>query len=422
MEKVLLCADAQSCENPSLMGLEDVSFECIPWIVCAHTAQECRVAAHDASVGEVWVVSCDDMESINVAAAIKQDNGLKPVYLLSAGANGSLASRASNAHIDAVWSESALARCYAERKKTLAEEQARLSEAKGDSGALSAQAASFAPVAPACNPARSHAGSPAVQTCVLPRAAEVSNAVQGAVGSAAQVQTETALALRGTWRASSRGGTVIAVVSGSGGCGKSTLAALFALIAAQVEDGMSVAVLDADLQFGDMEQLLAVKDAVHIEDAMEEPEVLNRLNALAHKGSPALLCAPRRLEASEAVVGFLGSALEMLQEQFDVVVVNTGAFWSETHAVVLDRADAVAFVVDQRPSSLRATVHAVELCSRLGIATSGFIFAVNKHEKTSLLSAMDVSCALRGAHAVELPHGGREVDELLGAGYAQEPA
>lgn len=254
MEKILLCADAQSCENPSLIGLEDVSLEHVPWIVCAHTARECRVAAHDASVGEVWVVSCDDMESINVAAAIKQDNGAKPVYLLSAGANGSLASRASNAHIDAVWSESALARCYADRKKMLMGERASSAGPKGDSGMQPAQGAAPSRTPLTRAPELLCANIPISQTSVLPRAAEVALAAQGAVGPMQQPRAETALALRGAKRSSSRGGTVIAVVSGSGGCGKSTLAALFALIAVQVEEGMSVAVLDADLQFGDMEQ------------------------------------------------------------------------------------------------------------------------------------------------------------------------
>lgn len=416
MNKVLLCVDAQSCKNPSLIGLEDVSFESCPWLVCEHTAQECRVAARDEGVGEIWVVSCDDMESINVAAAIKQDNATKPVYLLSAGANGSLASRASNAHIDAVWSESALARCYAQRKSAAMQGCGSVA-----GGGVSGNAAAAFPRVPASAPMPDLAG----QTSVLPPVGERGIAAGNPAVPALQVtpqgqKGEMALALRSVRRASLQDGTVIAVVSGSGGCGKSTLAALFALIAAQAEADMTVAVIDADLQFGDMDQLLGAKDAVHIEDAMEDPAMLQRLKDTARSGAPALLCAPRRLEASEAVANFLGQAIDVLRAQFDVVVVNTGSFWSETHAVVLDAADAVAFVVDQRPSSLRATVHAVELCSRLGVATSGFIFAVNKHEKTSLLSAMDVSCALRGAHAVELPYGGREVDELLGAGYAQE--
>ena len=102
------------------------------------------------------------------------------------------------------------------------------------------------------------------------------------------------------------------------------------------------------------------------------------------------------------------------------MVVNTGSLWTDGHAGILETADAVVFLMDSRPSSLRATVHAVELCTRLGVATTGFAFAVNRHDKSSLLSAVDVSCALRGARAQELADGGRDVDELLGAGYPGE--
>lgn len=75
------------------------------------------------------------------------------------------------------------------------------------------------------------------------------------------------------------------------------------------------------------------------------------------------------------MVGCLGGILETLRDQFDIVVVNTGAFWSDTHAVVLENADAVAFVVDQRPSSLRATVHAVEICARVWELQQAVLFS-----------------------------------------------
>lgn len=516
-KQVLLCADAQSCANPSLVGLEGESLSLNAWITCANAAQECRKAACGNNVDEVWVVSCDDMESINVAAAIKQDNPAKPVFLLAADPNGSLASRAATARIDGVWSQAGLVRRYAERKKEACDVQAMglaLSGAVAAPGAAAPKSGSDTPLDavsglaphPVASPgsaaspgtqaglasgsvAASHvspaapvqmSGSAALATpvCAAPPSLKSSGfaAVQvggqglapalsagpfsnagfgpsGALGAlaaatsapAAQVSSPCpspssaspcpvppvpaaptavlpAVAKRASAqvRASAKDATVIAVISGSGGCGKSTIAALFALMASRAEGSLDVAVIDADLQFGDMDQLLNAKDPVRIEDAMEEPAMLSRLKEASKKGEPALLAAPRRLEAAEAVVGFLPEAIAAVGAAFDVVIINTGSFWSEVHAVVLEAADAVAFVVDQRPSSLRATVHAVELCSRLGIATSGFVFAVNRHEKSSLLSAMDVSCALRGAHAMELPNGGREVDELLGAGYAQE--
>ncbi|WP_278853535.1 P-loop NTPase family protein [Gordonibacter pamelaeae] len=82
----------------------------------------------------------------------------------------------------------------------------------------------------------------------------------------------------------------------------------------------------------------------------------------------------------------------------------------------LERCSKALFLVDQRPSSLRACRHALELCSRCGIATGPFLFAANRCAKGAPLTSIDVSCALRGAPAVELRDGGGEVEELLGAG------
>ena len=184
--------------------------------------------------------------------------------------------------------------------------------------------------------------------------------------------------------------------------------------------GLSTAVLDADLQFGDMDYLLGVQEPIRIEDIAEDGGRLRNLAGQGAKERPALVAAPRRIETSEVVVSEIPRILETLKSMFDVVIVNTGAFWSDSQAMVLESADSVVFVMDARPSSLRATAHAMELCVRLGVATTGFTFVVNKHEKTSLLSAVDVACALHGVKASEAPYGGRDVDELLGAGYPEE--
>src|SRR5699024_7745882 len=97
-------------------------------------------------------------------------------------------------------------------------------------------------------------------------------------------------------------------------------------------------------------------------------------------------------------------------------VANTGASWEEQHALLLERSSKALFLVDQRPSSLRACRHALDLCARCGIATGPFVFAANRCAKGALLTSLDVSCALQGAHAVELRDGGREVEEVVGAG------
>ena len=102
--------------------------------------------------------------------------------------------------------------------------------------------------------------------------------------------------------------------------------------------------------------------------------------------------------------------LDQLTARFDVVVANTGAAWAEQHALLLERSSKALFLIDQRPSSLRACQHALDLCARCGIATGPFLYAVNRCSKNALFTSIDVSCSLRGAHVFELKDGGGEAN------------
>ncbi len=467
-EKILACMDSEAAKNPSLIGLAGESLASLPWLACETKAEECRGRARaQGGFDEAWVISCDDMEAINVAAAIRHDGLCGKVFLIVDGQNGSLASRATNAGIDGLWSEAAFVRRYAKAKASFSasaygggEAPDRLlpashrrdcgvetvhgaeQDACGGSpcehaagagrqkmptqggGALlpseRAQHLASSDCAGESAPA-SHASSSPVDRPCANRADSGRGALLPLADGSKNVEPCTREAQRRAYEAKGAPtkegpATVVAVVGGSGGCGKSTLSALLALMASR--SGLRTAAFDADLQFGDLDYLLGIPSPLRIEEVCEDPSRLS--GATCAHDAPFLVAAPRRLEVSELVAAEVAPMISALKRSFDAVVVNTGAMWADGHAAVLEAADAVVFVMDKRPSSLRATVHAVELCARLGIATTGFLFVVNRYEKTSLLTAVDASCALHGARVVELADGGRDVDELLGAGYPDE--
>ncbi|MCF0232182.1 MAG: hypothetical protein HUJ63_07945, partial [Enterococcus sp.] len=109
--------------------------------------------------------------------------------------------------------------------------------------------------------------------------------------------------------------------------------------------------------------------------------------------------------------------MDIALSKFQLVLVNTGAYWTEQHAVLLEHCYKSIFVIDQRVSSLRSCKHAVELCSRCGIASSAFVYLVNKASKNSLFTAVDVSCAFSQAPAYEIQDSGTQVEEMLARGY-----
>lgn len=416
VKRIMLCADSQSLSRPMLLGLDDQRLEAIPWLVCVSSANSCRETARMLdSLEEVWVVSCDDMDSINVAATLKSDDPEKRVYLVSFGNNGSLASRAAAAKLDGVLNELLFAKRYEQVKRVCSMQKESCFPQNKEN----------LPGFEGASDGEKKMGGDAyeVGACERPVARSGFETKSNELASLKSSGNASAPSkLKGPANENLSGkaakAVTIAVVSGTGGSGKSAIAAVLSLIS--LKAGLSTAVLDADLQFGDMDYLLGIQEPIHMEDIMADRGRLRELEGAPVKDRPALVAAPRRIELSEVVVSEIPETLEMLKGMFEVVVVNTGSLWSDSQAVVLESADSVIFAMDARPSSLRATAHAMELCVRLGIATTGFTFVVNRHERTSLLSAVDVACALHGAKAVEVPYGGRDVDELLGAGCPEE--
>lgn len=386
MGKVALCAHRDCLANPVLLGLPDERFDGQGWLVTFDDAERARrEISQDADVGEVWVAACEDIEPINLAATLKAARPDAIVCMLSDQGSGSLRSRTSTSGIDALLTRQAFVARYGSRKARAAEQQAALGHlaACGGGGATSGTAG-----------------------CSRPALS----------GGAALGGDERPGSSPGRAPLARAKGLLIPVVGGSGGVGKSTVAVMAAL--ACRSRGLRTALLDFDLQFGDTADLLGEEGAARLDELVAAPE---RVAALpSQPGKLTVVAPPAHIDGAEAVVEGAPALLEQLSGHFDVVVANTGAAWAEQHAVLLERAAKVLFLVDQRPGSLRACRHALDLCGRCGIATTPFQFVLNRCSKGSAYTSIDISCALGGARVSELRDGGAVVEELLAAGLAQE--
>lgn len=437
--KIALCIEEEACRNPRLLGLEGEVLDVQPWLSLYTTGEEARaeIAMRD-DVEELWVVDCEDIEPINLAASIKSDNPTMTVRLLTAEPCGSLLSRAHTAHIDEVMGQEAFLRHYVQAKHKANEScdetvPGRL-HSEFDDG-MKAGGGS------ACNRYEQPVSSAGLQNDVLEQKGLVSN--EGLMAAAVlappivtsvledasvevghspvmqeqPVTIERFLDSRPVCPTATDGRAfVLTVVSGSGGAGKSTVSALGALIASKW--GYKTLLLDCDLQFGDVASMVGVENPTCIDEMLARPERFE--NDVQQGSGLVVLAAPSRLEASEEVVHQLPWLVERMAMLFEVVVINTGATWAEQHAVLLERSSVSLFLVDQRVSSVRACRHALELCGRCGIAASPFQYALNRCSKGSPLSTLDVSSALQGAPVFELKDGGRDVEDYLSGGAAAE--
>lgn len=407
--EVVLCADTESVKSPDLIGLEGENLLSQSWLRLFCSAVEVRAFLRKAEgIREVWIASSDDMEPINLAAAIKKDTREQRVCLLAFDGGGSLKSRASAAGIDATLTKPDFAAQYGRRKRSYAHDR--------DDDCF--QAADCRPPFSASEPTEPLRDLPTIApaggcpSAVSPCLNEGARAtVQSSVADPASMSC-------GEFRATARKGSseksacTLSVVSASGGAGRSTVAVLAAFFSQGF--GYKTLLLDADMQFGDMRYMAGVENPLTLDEVVADQTKLEKL--VSDGRHPALLAAPKRLEQSEFAGESIARILEQASASFDVVIVNTSSHWDESLAQVLERSSHVLFLVDQRAVSLRAGKHALEMCSRCGIATTPFVFAVNRCAKNALFSSFDVACSLGGSHAVELKDEGKEVDELLGAG------
>lgn len=399
--KTMLCLDSESLKRPELIGLHDEDILAQEWLETFCSANEARQALSKAGRGNsVWVVSCDDMEGINLAAALKRDNNESDIELVSFGGTGSEFGRCQAAGVGLIRGEAEFVKRYSERKTN----QAFAFNGKRSKIAGPAMECALAALR-ADEPTASDfekASNPVSQCAVSDGRTALTEAKEEKVGS---LQTEE-----------KHSGFVASVISGNGGVGKSTVSACLAILLQQ--RGIKTVLVDFDLQFGDAAFLLGIEDVLGLDDLIRCPERIAQIKPT--KGLPAVVGTPEKLEQSEMVVEHAAEIIEALKGRFDAVVVNTGSFWSDCHIQIIESSEQVLFVLDQRPSSVRSCSRALDLCSRCGIAIQPFRFLLNLCSKHALLNALDVSCALHGIQVGELRDGGREVGELLGAGLPLE--
>lgn len=379
---VMLCADAESLAHPECIGLGDETLSAQSWLRTVTDAQQAREMVRSGrACKEIWVAGSDQMDAVNLAAALKRDRRANTVCLLAFKGTGSLLSRARCAGIDEVLDKQAFLSRYGACKQVYGQ--------VGMTGAAEA---------PAVEQSFEDDGA-AVSS---PQADEVAST--DAVFAAAKRMPSTVSQVEK--------GYLLAIVGAGGGVGKSTVAVLSACIAQSM--GYRTALVDGDLQFGDVHYLSGCDDALRIDDLLMAPARIESLKP--RDDMPAVLAAPVRLERSEAVAHEFLRAVALLRSRFDVVIVNTGPKWDDQHISLLEECSHALFVIDQRPSSVRACKHVLDLCARCGVASQPFLFALNRCTRGSLFSAIDVSCALRGVRVAELADGGNDVEELLGAG------
>ncbi|MBD9704315.1 AAA family ATPase [Streptomyces sp. ID01-12c] len=165
------------------------------------------------------------------------------------------------------------------------------------------------------------------------------------------------------------GGTVVTVSGAKGGVGATVTAVQLALAARA--SGRTVALLDLDLQSGDVASYLdvqfrrSVADLAGIQDL--NPRVLQEA-VYAHDTGVSLLLAPAEGERGEEVTDRVArQVVATLRSRHDVVVVDCGSQMTAATAAAVEMADQALLLVTPDVIAVRAAKRMVRLWDRLQI-------------------------------------------------------
>ena len=205
-----------------------------------------------------------------------------------------------------------------------------------------------------------------------------------------------------------RRGRVTTVFSPKGGVGKSVVALNLATALAQ-HDSATVALVDLDVNFGDISVMLRLKPAHHVGEAAAAGSRLDTVlmeSLLFHdeRTGVAVLAAPpggggNERFAPESVADILST----IRTIADHVIVDTPAGLDENVLQALSESDDIVFVVGMDVPSVKNARLGLQALELVGVPLNRIVVALNRADSRVHLDHRDIERALQMKVDVCLP-------------------
>jgi pilus assembly protein CpaE len=215
-------------------------------------------------------------------------------------------------------------------------------------------------------------------------------------------------------------GVVMAVVSGTGGCGKTFFAVNLAYHL-QTHAGKRTCVIDLDLEFGELATALRLKPKFTINDLVSvdpDDDFDSRfLEYLAvHESGIRVLAAPEEPADADAVdVADVLRIIEVARSAFDYVIIDTPPSLSDAVYVVLEQADQLFAMATLDLPSVRNLGILLGRFKRLQMPSDRVRLLLNKVEPDVGIEITTVERYFPQGFCMVIPYG-REVNRSLNMG------
>lgn len=161
---------------------------------------------------------------------------------------------------------------------------------------------------------------------------------------------------------------VVTIFGAKGGLGKTTIATNLAVKMA--ENHKKVALIDLDLQFGDVHIFLDIEPADTISELVQQVFTLNidsvRSYMTVHSSGVHVLCAPKSPEYAELISAEkVQSLISILRTYYDYVIIDTPPAFSDVTITAIESSSTILFVTGLDISILKNSKLSLSLMDSL---------------------------------------------------------
>lgn len=205
-------------------------------------------------------------------------------------------------------------------------------------------------------------------------------------------------------------GQILVVMSAKGGSGKTVVATNLAILLTRFE-GKKVALVDADLQFGDVCLVLQLEPRFTLVNAAHELHHLDSqlLESLLtdHPSGLKVMAAPLEPALADDIsTESLITVVTLLRETYDYVIVDTASMLDELLLSLLEKADVILQVVDMDLPSVKNAKLALETLRLLKFPTSKVKLILNRSNAKARLDDKEIEGALKMSISAAIPSDG----------------
>jgi pilus assembly protein CpaE len=216
-------------------------------------------------------------------------------------------------------------------------------------------------------------------------------------------------------------GELIAVHSGKGGLGSTSIAVNLAQALGAQRTDSRVALLDLVVTGGDVRVFLALKPAYDLshliaKGSQVDTELLNSVLTPVQGGVWALPTGDTPEDEELFDTAAVNSILSLLRSQFGYTVVDCEHHLSEATLTALDAANRIVLVTQLTVPALRSTQRSLAVCRRLGYEESKLCVVVNRFQSGDVLPVKDAEDLLQAPIFYKLPNDYRLSAESLTQG------